>query len=820
LKALRQADSLRSALLTALLLAPPTALHGAEASGGGFALVKDGKPAATVVIAGKPSKTALFAVEELNSHIEKITGTRLPVVSDGTEVTGPRVLVGESAATRALGLRSSDFREQEYLVRATPDTLILLGRDDDRPPPPQSGSGWTRGKWGSGYAFDNGPVFTVKNHGYDDAEGTLECWLLVDDAGSGTILRLSSPTSHAILMREGNRVRCRSIAAGKEETLVSEAMSVGWHHVRATHSAAANRIELFVDGKSQGAAPYRKTSVGQSPLFVGGFFADHNEQKDPVLQPLKGVIDELRVSKSVRQGVPAGPFTADEHTTFLSHLDENAGVPVGLTDHAGNLLKLPGMFEARGTLDAVYDLLFRCGVRWYAPGELGRVVERRPTLAVPALDRRRSPSMEYREIPIPMMFPERPDNPYARYDQMVWLLRLHHGGKFFMQGTHSFYGFIDRFSKTYGKNPAVFEADRPEFFAQGLAEGQMRAAGVPGGMPNLCYSSDALVAQVAQDARDFFDGKGLKPGSAGRGDYYAIGPMDMAPDCKCPACTKAIRPPKDVVDRGTHSDYWFGFVNKVAREVGRTLPGKWITVLAYYRFLEPPGFPLEPNVSVTICQNDGPPTSTWDPARAERERRSYDRWVELMKGRMPLYVWTHYCYVSPSLSNGFPYPNSCTWRTPEYMEKLRRDGIRGMFIQHGSEFNESFLLSQMELYLSLQLGFDAELDGAALAEEFFPRYYGPAGELMRQLYWELAEVKFNLQNYPEEVRKMTQYNSMTPDIACHLLTPDRVERWGKLLDQALAATTGVERERVRQYKAGVWDRMMQNRIAFLSQEAK
>jgi hypothetical protein len=222
-------------------------------------------------------------------------------------------------------------------------------------------------------------------------------------------------------------------------------------------------------------------------------------------------------------------------------------------------------------------------------------------------------------------------------------------------------------------------------------------------------------------------------------------------------------------------------------------------------------------VAVTICQNDGPPTSTWDPARAERDRRSYDRWIELVKGKIPLYVWTHYCYVSPSLSDGFPYPNSCTWRTPEYMARLQRDGIRGMFIEHGSEFNESFLLSQMELYLSLQLGFDGERDGAALAEEFFPRYYGQAGKLMRQLYWELAKAKFNLQDYPEEVRKMTRYNSMTPAIACYLLTSDRVERWGGLVDQAMTATTGVEHERVLQYKVGVWDRMMASRSAFLNQ---
>ncbi|MFN6018726.1 MAG: hypothetical protein ACK49N_14270, partial [Verrucomicrobiota bacterium] len=45
-----------------------------------FSLVKDGKPQATIVIAKEPSKTTLFAVQELNEHLELIAGAKLPVV--------------------------------------------------------------------------------------------------------------------------------------------------------------------------------------------------------------------------------------------------------------------------------------------------------------------------------------------------------------------------------------------------------------------------------------------------------------------------------------------------------------------------------------------------------------------------------------------------------------------------------------------------------------------------------------------------------------------------------------------------------------------
>ena len=92
-------------------------------------LVRDGQPAATIVTAAAATDAAAFAAQELQYHVQKITGATLPIKSDGEKVEGPRILVGPSAATAQLGLEESQFKDQEYLIRFVDNTLILLGKD-------------------------------------------------------------------------------------------------------------------------------------------------------------------------------------------------------------------------------------------------------------------------------------------------------------------------------------------------------------------------------------------------------------------------------------------------------------------------------------------------------------------------------------------------------------------------------------------------------------------------------------------------------------------------------------------------------------------
>ncbi len=94
-------------------------------------IVRDGRPAATIVVAKEPTRSAQFAAFELQYHIRRITGAELPVVADDVKAEGVRILVGASAATEELGLKKDGFAAQEYLVKAADGNIILMGRDKD-----------------------------------------------------------------------------------------------------------------------------------------------------------------------------------------------------------------------------------------------------------------------------------------------------------------------------------------------------------------------------------------------------------------------------------------------------------------------------------------------------------------------------------------------------------------------------------------------------------------------------------------------------------------------------------------------------------------
>ncbi|MHC5056730.1 MAG: DUF4838 domain-containing protein [Planctomycetota bacterium] len=94
------------------------------------ALVRDGAPAAAIVISGDPTPAAKLAALELRTCIREIIGAELPVVNDGQPVEGVPILVGECEATRRMGLRGKDFGHVEYLVDVRSDAITLFGRDD------------------------------------------------------------------------------------------------------------------------------------------------------------------------------------------------------------------------------------------------------------------------------------------------------------------------------------------------------------------------------------------------------------------------------------------------------------------------------------------------------------------------------------------------------------------------------------------------------------------------------------------------------------------------------------------------------------------
>lgn len=474
----------------------------------------------------------------------------------------------------------------------------------------------------------------------------------------------------------------------------------------------------------------------------------------------------------------------------------------------------------QGTSYAVHDFLERfCNVRWYGPGESQMVFPKTDTLVVEPREVRRRPAFAWRT-----MFPwtqftmgrELYNQPSDADLDLFWR-RLRAGGEAYACN-HSLEGYYDRFWKQNPKCPEVFVAAHPDWFAQGYSESELEGYG--GQAPQLCYSSQGLVDQVVADARKFFDGQGAAIRAEAAGRYFAMVPMDRGGRsgwCRCPACQTQIdqqRLNENSFDsNGSASDYWFAFVNKVARELARTHPDKYISTLAYAGYsYYPRNVRLEPNVSVQMCLHT---RNSWAPGMLQHELRWYRDWVGREKGR-PMYVWLYHCLPELQNVDGAAFrcfPGFHAHAVGLQFKRFARDGIRGAFIEGVSD--------QVDAYVTVKLLDDPSLDVDTLLDEFFTRYYGPAAEPMKRFYLRVEEIYCNPANYPDEVQKNLKKDFFqTEEIAWKYLgTEARMAELGALIDEATRlAVADVEKQRVALFRKAIWDHMVEGRRQYLAKQ--
>jgi hypothetical protein len=460
--------------------------------------------------------------------------------------------------------------------------------------------------------------------------------------------------------------------------------------------------------------------------------------------------------------------------------------------------------DERGTLNAVYDILEKdCGVRWYLPTALGTTFQERKTLAVPARETRRAPAMKGRTIYYSSVTADMVTDPVDRpspghlnvRDRRLWDYRQRINGTFICN--HSFYGYYDRFLTT-----------RPELFAKGH-EGKARP-------PHLCYSSRAVIEQVAQDARDFFDGKGLKKDALAFDGRFGLGPMDGRSWCKCEACQSQMNNDpktngKPMFASGEASEYWFAFVNNVVKEVQKTHPQAKFMTLAYAAYAMPPRtLQLDPSVAIQVCITD---SISYDTPSLTHEMNIYRQWAA--QGRVT-YLWLYHCFpnLMGRLGNFRPFPGFHARSTARLMAEWNRAGTQAVFVENdgakdGGVYGRSVVQKQLEDYITFKLADDPSLDGLQLIEEFFPAYYGAAVEPMRQLYNEIESTYGTKANYPDGLFNRGPAHQ-TQQVAWQVLGSDeRMKRWEGLLAQAVKlAQTDTEKKRVDLWKRAVWDLMV------------
>jgi Domain of unknown function (DUF4838) len=465
---------------------------------------------------------------------------------------------------------------------------------------------------------------------------------------------------------------------------------------------------------------------------------------------------------------------------------------VGRPEKSVGEMELPGLYDDQGSLLAVYDFLERAvGVRWYGPAPLHVIIPRTTEVAVSGPDLRRSPALKHRDA-LPggnWPFLHGQWGEFSTDQVRLYWRRIRQGGERW-SGNHTFY-------------PATIKAafQDPEY--------QSKNPKTKGSQ--LCYSNPALVGKVAQMARDYFDGKGgLPEGWRADGDYFAIVPDDNMNLCTCPACAELVKRGEGLkspfFSNGEISDYWFSFVNAVAREVRKTHPEKYVATLAYWAYAKPPSFDLEPNVSVAPCLHTCYYPS--HPEMRENDMALYEGWR--VKSHAPMFLWTYYHHpMEAGLVNGYKcFPNMMPHATAAAMAKFIRDGVRGVY-----ECGEQ---DQLEQYVITRVWDNPLVDVDAVMGEFFRLYFGAAAAPMKEFYQGLESAACDPVNYAGVVTKPGGIDWKKAAWE-RLGTAERLETFRSLLERAAAAgSNDAERRRVALWKSALYDWMVEGRKAYFT----
>jgi len=378
-------------------------------------------------------------------------------------------------------------------------------------------------------------------------------------------------------------------------------------------------------------------------------------------------------------------------------------------------------FDERGSFNAVCGFLRDLGARWYLPGDLGEVLPEMASILLPKVDKTAEPDFEIRQFS-------------ARFgtcdDKVVrWLMRL---------GTRNVNGLMIAHGMHTMTHPERLKARHPDWFAR---YGGKRDTVSGKRLNHLCYTNPELFRETVKWAQAQFDvydfeGVSIMPPDA----YISI--------CQCELCEgKQV---DEMGSRGKLSNHVWDFVNRVAKEVGKSHPGKLIVCCAYGANTDPPTNieKLEPNVQVVIVGGRRPRNSL--PEQREYIDNLRAGWLKL--AIQPIMIFENY-----------PFTARGTY-VPAYTARVNGRSINAT---KGLSRGEDIWLSFPRFHDDPNIGFDhfqiyftarmywggKDADVGAMLEEYCDRFYGPAGSQMRE-FFDYCELNYQaMHNELEPVQK-------------------------------------------------------------------
>lgn len=816
----------------------------AVSQAGSQTLIENGEARCVIVVPGVPNDAACFAASELKLHFEKVTGTDVAIVSDRDKLPDGLlpIYVGHGKGPQALGLSTKDYASQEYSLTFFDKAIVLMGRDDvEYPVTARRSKPMDKGRFGA--AWDPGwSCATVVEHGFDDNQGSMECFVYAGqkegEAGTGLLIwgigdgnnahRLVAEkideTSKAHGLVYETKVNGQSSRAVVGEPW--QKRTPGWHHVMCTWDAKSGKQEVYLDGKLVASAAYTKTTCAQAPAFGLKSMSD-------AIPFCVGPLDEVRLSNVVRKPLmPAAPYTADENTLILMNCDGDDGFPYDSSERPRKINRKPPRDGKVATMYAVYDFIEQyMGVRWYMPGDIGMVYDKKETLMVTGRNVRRKPVMLARLSDVNGMgFGE--DQWGGQMSRLLYAgataeeidlysYRLRCGGPN-MAANHSFYGFHDRY-KTWKSDPADPSLkDSPDDVAL-FEKGTLMAQGYPD-PTQLCYSSPDTVDLVIKEARRYFDDGSARGGANVGPGWFGVVPSDDGWWCKCETCQGQLKfagneSGNNVPSFGSglesNAAYMvWEFTRKVAEAIQESHPGRYINQLAYIEYMGVPRdkhdkvLELPSNIVLGFCMGSRPLLYV-DPEK-NGEVAIYKEWMKIAKKKKWLECfWLYQCFPNQfgAMQGWIAWPGFHAHNLDKSMRMFIEDDVDGIFLCGIADYIDG--------YLTFKYMFNPDFDVDKELDEFFTRFYGPAAKPMKDFYL-LTEKQFlDPNNYPRQ-----GYQAAEGITWSSLGTPPVMEELHGYIRAARKAVEGNEpfKQRVDIFCVAVWDLMKAGSAQWLAKQ--
>jgi len=453
-------------------------------------------------------------------------------------------------------------------------------------------------------------------------------------------------------------------------------------------SEPARELGITAEGLEHGA--YRIVSGDNWLVLIGDDtdflpkqpWASNNSQRGEQLQA------QWETASGLPYGVPDGGMYKNR-----------ARMPADLAREQGESL---WGYDERGSYNAVCGFLRSLGVRWYLPGELGEVVPSMKTIALPKIDETVKPDFEFRQFNV--RFGTADD------EVMKWAMRL---------GIRNPYGLMIAHGMHTMTEPDALKAKHPDWFA---LYGGKRDTQIGKRLNHLCYSNEELFAATVKWARAQFDVY----------DFTSV--SIMPPDAYISICQCELCKGKDVPEmgsRGKLSNHVWDFVNRVAKEVGKTHPDKWVLCCAYGANTLPPTNidKLEPNVQVVIVGGRRPRNSL--PEQRESIRQLRADWLK--KTDQPIMIFENY----PFTGRGTYLPAFVARTIGESINATkgvsRGEDIWLSFPRYHDDANIGF--DHFQVYFTARMWWGGKDAGVEpMLDEYCRLFYGPAGPKMKTFF--------------------------------------------------------------------------------------